>query len=511
MKTARIYKPGTRPVDPQPRTDAEAHSGQSRNGTGHASGEPEAKPFPLHCLPESVGDMARAIADTERTPASLAGVCTLAFLSAAIEKGLDVQSGPDRRTRGNVYLLASAESGSGKSESFRHAASPFNQFEGDLLEAWRASTLPGLAAEKDILEAEIGKLRKEAGNAEGAGERGEIKAKLEAKKAALADVEAQLHAPALTCEDITTEKLAALLAANGETLASISPDAGAIVNNLLGRYSSLDRTDESVYLKAFSGDFLRVDRQKNAEPILLKSPCLAALWLTQPDKLETLLGEKELTDGGLIPRLLVCHTNAEALEIAEDATGIPAEVSAAYRRTIRDLLKAYRLADEPRTIQPSPDALALLNRHFNAIVARRRVDLRDVTSYAARWNEQAWRLAVCLHAGEWGAQSHEQALEAETAARAIELAEWFAAQQLDILSAGRHAGRRKVRDEVLSLLADIPKGITGRDVQRARICRTAEEAHALLAAMESEDVLTGTDSKPDGGGCVTRTFSRPRK
>jgi hypothetical protein len=371
--------------------------------------------------------------------------------------------------------------------------------------------LPGLAAEKDILEAEIGKLKKEAGNAEGAGERGEIKAKLEARKAALADVEAQLHAPAFTVEDVTTEKLAALLAANGEALASVSPDAGAIVNNLLGRYSKLDRTDESVYLKAYSGDFLRVDRQKSPEPVLLKSPCLAALWLTQPDKLETLLGEKELTDGGLIPRLLVCHTNAEALEIVEGATGIPAEVSAAYRRTIRDLLKAYRLADEPRTIQPSPDALALLNGHFNAIVARRRVELRDVTSYAARWNEQAWRLAVCLHAGEWGAQAHGQRLEADTAARAIELAQWFADQQLDILSAGRDAGRRKLRDEVLALLADKPTGITGRDVQRAGVTRTATEAHALLATMEGEGTLAGADSKPEGGGHVTRTFTRARK
>jgi hypothetical protein len=207
----------------------------------------------------------------------------------------------------------------------------------------------------------------------------------------------------------------------------------------------------------------------------------------------------------------VCHTNADAREIVEGATGIPAEVSEAYRRTIRDLLKAYRLADEPRTIQPSPDALALLNGHFNAIVARRRVELRDVTSYAARWNEQAWRLAVCLHAGEWGAQAHGQRLEADTAARAIELAQWFADQQLDILSAGRDAGRRKLRDEVLALLADKPTGITGRDVQRAGVTRTATEAHALLATMEGEGTLAGADSKPEGGGHVTRTFTRARK
>ena len=206
MNQTRIFKPGTR----RPDTEQKPDSGHGSNGAGHHSGEPEAKPFPLHTLPESVAAMARAIADTERTPAALAGVCTLGFLSASIGRGLQIQSGPARFTRGNVYLLGSAESGSGKSETFRHAAKPFNEFEGDLLEAWRASTLPGLAAEKDMLEAEMRKLQREAGNAESADERGEIKAKLEAKKAALAGIEAQLHAPAFTVEDVTTEKLASL-------------------------------------------------------------------------------------------------------------------------------------------------------------------------------------------------------------------------------------------------------------------------------------------------------------
>jgi hypothetical protein len=137
--------------------------------------------------------------------------------------------------------------------------------------------------------------------------------------------------------------------------------------------------------------------------------------------------------------------------------------------------------------------------------------LRDVTSYAARWNEQAWRLAVCLHAGEWGAQAHEQTLEVETAARAIELADWFAAQQLEILSAGRAAGRKKLRDEVLALLADNPKGIRASDISRKRICRYADEAHTLLAAMETEGTLAGTESQPEGGGHVTRLFTKAKR
>lgn len=500
----RIYH-----TEPSPRALEKLHHEQPRPTTAHDSDK--ANPFPIWTLPGSVADMAQAIADTERTPTSLSGVCTLGFLSAAIGKGLTIQSGPDRRTRGNIYLLASADSGSGESESFRHAAKPFNEYESSLLEAWRSSTLPSLGAEKDILEAEISKLKRKAGNAEGPIERGEIEGKLAAKKITLANIEALLHAPALTVEDVTTEKLAAMLAANGETLASISPDAGSIVNNLLGRYSRLDRTDESVYLKAFSGDFLRVDRQKHVEPVLLKSPCLTALWLTQPDKLETLLKKKELTDGGLIPRLLVCHTRAEPLEIVDGSTGIPAEVSAAYRSTIHAILKAYRHLEEPQTIQPSPKAIALMTSHFNKIVVRRRGELRDVTSYAARWNEQAWRLAVCIHAGEHSGQAHEHELGAETAARAIELADWFADCQLEILSAGRESGRRQLRDDVLELLADNPSGIRATDIYRARITANADSAHALLDTLEAEGVLIGTNSKPEHGGNITRNFVLVRK
>ena len=65
--------------------------------------------------------MARAVCETVRVLESLPGCCMLGILSAAIGKGLQVKSGANRVTRGNLYILASAESGSGKSETFRHA------------------------------------------------------------------------------------------------------------------------------------------------------------------------------------------------------------------------------------------------------------------------------------------------------------------------------------------------------------------------------------------------------
>ena len=454
--------------------------------------------------------MAEAIARVERTPETLAGCCVLGIVSAAIGAGLQIASGPNRVTRGNLYIMPSAESGSGKSETFRHAAQPFFINERDTVERWQVDTLPGLQAEADMLESEMARLKKQAGAGKTGLEREEIRDELQAKKKALADVNEKLNPPRLCCEDVTSEKLAVMLAHNGEQLASLSPDAGSIVNNLLGRYSKLDRTDEGIYLKAFSGDNCRVDRQ-GREPVLLQRPCLAALWLVQPDKVETLLAKAELTDGGMIPRLLVCHTRAMPRPIVDGAEGIPVDTVNAWAALVGNLIDTFHMAGEPFTIEPTPEARRMMDGHHNRIVERRLGELRDVTTYAARWNEQAWRIAVCLHAGLHGEDAGGRQLSADTAASAIALADWFAGEQLRILEGGRHAARRAKLDEVLGLLADTPKGITATDVSRKRITGSADEAHTLLASMEAAGELTGKDSKPETGGHVTRTFTLARK
>ena len=498
MNNERIYKPGSQP-------------GQTDTNRAGQPSEPESKPFPLDCLPPVAAKMAAEIARVERTPETLAGCCVLGVLSASIGAGLQVKSGSDRVTRGNLYILASAVSGSGKSETFRHAAKPLQDVEAEAFKKWNDETRPRAQADKELVELDIEKLKKDFRKKNGAVEREDVRAELQAKQAELLKVEAELEAPRLYVEDVTTEKLAVMMVNQGECLASLSPDAGAIVNNILGRYNKLDRTDESIYLKAFSGDPCRVDRQGRG-PVMLNKPCLAAVWLVQPDKIETLLGEKSLTDGGLIPRFLACHTRAEPQPIADDAPGIPIQAASEWERLVRDLLHTFRLASQPVTIHPTREALQALNLHYNGIVQRRRPggDLQDVGTYAARWNEQAWRIAVCLHAAKHGSTAGGRNLDLDTARAAITLADWFSWQQLEILSAGRLAARRARQDEVLALLADHPAGITARDVQRARLASTAAEAHALLESLATEGHLTGKDSKPDGGGHVTRIYSKAR-
>jgi hypothetical protein len=411
----------------------------------------------------------------------------------------------------------SAKSGAGKSETFRPISEPFFDCEKDLVEHWEAEELPGLLAEADLLETEVAKLRRDAvkGKPEKKGrlgvEREAIRDELKAMKKAQANINNGLNPPRLCCEDVTSQKLAVMLAQNHEQLASLSPDAGNIVNILLGQYSKLDRTDENIYLKAYTGDTCRVDRQ-GREPIVLQRPCLSALWLVQPDKVETLLAERSMTDGGLIPRLLMCHSHAQHQPIMRGTEGIPQNTTNEWASLVSKLIRTFHMAPEPVTLETVPEVLDLMDNHCNQIVERmNNADLQDVTTYAARWNEQAWRIAVCLHAGLHGEAAGVQVMAADTAASAIAIADWFAGEQLRILDRGREAARLTQSDEVLSVLADNPKGITARMVQLKRITGTAEEAHTLLAQMESDGELKHTESKPEGGGHVTLVYQKTWK
>lgn len=461
-----------------------------------------AEPFPLHCLPSLVEAMAKEVCATERVPESLAGCCALGILSASVGAGLAVQSASNRVTRGNIYLLASAESGSGKSETFRHMAKPFQQFEMDRIKRWKELERPDAIAMRELLEVDIKKCKKQYAKQRDDDIGEEVK-KFELERE---ELQKRLDAPTLSCEDVTTEKLADLLSKNDEQLASLSADALSTVNNLLGRYNKLDRTDEGLYLKAYSGDPYVVHRMSR-EPISLESPCLTALWLTQPDKLRSLLDERSLNEGGLIPRILACHTNCEPREIGKNPPSISISVEKAYAGLIFGLLETYRLAHDRFTIEPSPEALRALNDHHDAIVKRRRGELRDVTSYAARWNEQAWRIAVCLHAGTHGSQAHEQPVALETAQRAIALADWFATEQLRILNVGRTQRKIERLQRLKELIGQQYNGLTTLRALHRNNGFEPDETRELAAKFPGSLVI----EKRETGGRPSEIVRLPKK
>lgn len=163
-----------------------------------------------------------------------------------------------------------------------------------------------------------------------------------------------------------------------------------MINNLLGRYSKQDRTDETIYLKTWSGEPCRVHRI-GRESVLLKRPCLSVLWLVQPDKIDTLVATEAFIHGGLLPRLLVCHTGCQPKPILDESSAIPIEVEDNWRREVGILLESFRMAKEPWIIEPTKEAFAVFKDHYNSIVSRwHNGELRDVGSRLRRETRDRW-------------------------------------------------------------------------------------------------------------------------
>jgi len=474
--------------------------------------EPEAATFPLEALPSAMAEMIAAVSRTERVPLALPAVCALGVVAAALGAGLEVTSGPNRATRGNLYLIASAESGSGKSETFRLIAAPLLDHQTRLIETWKLKTSPQLQSEIRVLDKEIAALERKAAKAGEPMERERLRGELEYKLARKDEMTARAAMPCTIAQDVTTERLAVLLHDNREVVFSASADARKLIDNLMGRYNPGKTTDESLYLSAYSGDFVRVDRQ-GRDAVVLNKPCLSLCWFIQPDLLAHILGEESLSASGFLPRLLICHTNAVPRRIDGEAEILSESVRGQWTQLVGDLLATFHAADKLHSITPTPEATVMFTNFHNRIVDRRAVDLADVGAFAARYAENAWRLAVVLHAAQWAGEAGSEPMTAVTAANAVRVVEWFVASQLDILAKGRHTAAAKVQDEILELLESNRQRksqdfITVREVHRARITATADAARALLARMEADGLLTSEDTTPARGGKTTRIFRR---
>lgn len=467
-------------------------------------------PFPLSSLPPIAEGIVSEVARVERNPPILPSCAALATLSAATGSGLELVSGPNRTTSGNLYILGTAPSGAGKSRAYDLICKPFLDQQREMMTNWQKDVAPDLKGDHVVLSQRIEQLKAQARKAETDEERVHLRTELKFPLAQLDELAKKLHMPRWSTEDVTIEALADLLEQNHEVIFSMSADGRKVADNLLGRMNPNKRVDDSLYLKGFTRDGCIVDR-KDKSPTILNHPCIGIFWLIQPDILDDLVAERSLTLGGFLPRALICHTRTQRQKIGNGVTPISEAVSADWCRLIAELLATYHQPGVHHVIQCSEAALKRLNAHFDQTVDQGVGELADMESFVARWTEQAWHLAVVLHACLWGKEAHNHTLDLVTAEAAIAIADWFASQQKGVLARGRHEARRKKEDRVLDLLDDnwnrLKKDyFTHRDVQRAGITTTADEARALLARMEADGVLVSEELRRPEGGHAERRY-----
>lgn len=98
----------------------------------------------------------------------------------------------------------------------------------------------------------------------------------------------------------------------------------------------------------------------------------------------------------------------------------------------------------------------------------------DIASYVSRWNENAWKIALLLHAAKHLDKAHEHELSVDTAAAALVLMGWFTKCQLELLAGPRRSKHRGRVLKVLQVLTPSKPKITLRDLKNSHGFADAE-------------------------------------
>jgi hypothetical protein len=425
----------------------------------------------------------------------MAGPLTLGIVSATIGKGLVIKGHAGRITPPNLYILLGAKSGTGKSECAKIIFKPFIEYANEKHREWIEEVLPELEADKDRIEAEIKELRDNKKEPE------KSKAALKVAQRNLSRIKSEMRKePRLHADNVTGEKLANLISNQpNESLALLSSDARDCIDILDGKYQN--KTDESIYLKAYSRDCCTFDRVSRPR-IIIKEPQLTVVWAVQPDKLQLLFNNKKFTDGGLMPRFLALDTYCDA-QIRTTNTPITPKVLKEYDLLIKTFLGVLHADESENVIQLSDEVLSAFTNYFNDIVGRRKGggELEDIHPYAARWEENALKIAICLHAAKHHEHAMVKGFSTETAHEAIGLMKWFAEQQLGLLQESRDKQSEEKEMRVHRLIDDNGGQCTRVNVYRKRIASNAGSAEVLLTAMVEKGILTEEKQpSPKGGG-----------
>ncbi len=457
-------------------------------------------PFPLEALPPLLRQVVGEGSLAAPAPESLVAAVALGVISASLGGGLKAVSSRGRATGANLYILAFAESGTGKSSAFNIVGRPYLKESERRIQEWRSERAPKFRALAETAKADLDhakSLRKAAAS----------EADLRAAEASIVEAQRRLDEamgslnfePSLNLGQATSEALPiALSKSPQEANAILSADARDVLGIILGRYAKAKFTDEHVYVQAYSGDPYAVTRV-GRPPISIQQPVLTLCLMVQPDMWRRLTEAEAMQESGFLARSLMFDSRARPARPPEAEFSEAAAV--AWEDLVLDLLRAFRDQESPAIIAMSPEAEAAF--HSLAAEAADKQESggawNDIRSFAARLAENATRLAVVLHAATYGKRAATFPLSEGTASAAIRLARWFFEETNQLLAPLRQE-RLATR---LERLADVFRRHRDRQIT-LRILRDKHgfqeaELYALAAEFPNRLQIRRITSGPQGG------------
>lgn len=374
--------------------------------------------FPVDAFPPAIRDYVLAVAETTQTPVDMAATAALAVLALCQQGKYRIKGKDDWIEPLNLFTVIVAEPSERESAVINHMTGAVHRFEAEYNKQHSG------AVERSRMEKRI--LEKQQRNLE------EMVIKGKAQMEDLQDVAMQLAnfrevmPMRLYVDDVTTEKLTSVLAENNGTAAIVSAEGG-IFDMLAGIYTKNVNID--VFLKAHSGDDIRVDRiGRSSESISL--PALTVLLAVQPSVLSGMMSNGVFRGRGLTARFMYCMPQSRVGERKYRTKPIPDEVSRCYEVLIRNLLQE-ETPKTPELIRLSPEADKLLESFAGEVEGKLKNEYSDIPDWAGKLTGAVLRISGLLcraanaHCSDFLDISDSMIVSEETMAGAISVGRYF--------------------------------------------------------------------------------------
>ena len=327
--------------------------------------------FPVEAFPPAIRDYVLAVAETTQTPVDMAATAALAVLALCQQGKYRIKGKDDWIEPLNLFTVIVAEPSERKSAVISHMTGAVHRFEAEY-NTQHSGAVERSRAEKRILERQQRSVE-------------DLVVKGKAHLEDLQDISMQLAnfrevmPMRLYVDDVTTEKLTSVLAENNGTAAVVSAEGG-IFDMLAGIYTKNVNID--VFLKAHSGDDIRVDRiGRSSESIF--HPALTVLLAVQPSVLSGMMSNGTFRGRDLTARFMYCMPRSKVGERKYRSEPIPAEVDRCYEVMIRNLLNEEK-PQTPDLIYLSPEADKLLEAFACEVEGRLKSEYADIPDWAGK-------------------------------------------------------------------------------------------------------------------------------
>jgi len=444
--------------------------------------------FPVNDLPVTVSAYVRAVAETTQTSPDMAAVASLAILSLCLQGKFTIEGKQDWKEPLNLYAIVVANPAERKSAVIALMSEPIKLFEANENKTL-APLIEKSKIEKNILEKKRKVFEDKAAHKSNEVGYNDDGTELDDITKEISEFE-EIKPCRLFCDDITPERLSGVLNENAGKTAIISSEGG-IFDLMAGRYSQNINID--VFLKAHSGDSIRVDRQGRASEYI-RNPALTALIFAQPNVIENLMSNGIFRGRGLCARFLYSIPASTVGTRRFRSTPISDITSEQYYKLVEKLLRIKN--DTPKIVRLSEKARLILQAFYEKIEPMLIDELADISDFAGKFVGMTLRIAGLLYLAD-NSDSGELILSESYMESAIVIGEYFLEHAK---AAYQIMGSDKITEQCKYILRLLKKSktekITVRDIMRTcRKFKTADETLIPLNRLCEYGYLKEVQSK----------------